>query len=70
MFWLGAPILTCLSVLQISEIKMADIPDIELSKLGETNYGAFSVEVVDPVADYLELFEVSYKSPNFNVLLE
>lgn len=38
---------------------MADIPDIELSKLGETNYGAFRVEVVDPVADYLELFEVS-----------
>lgn len=54
--------LTCLSVLQISEIKLADIPDINLSQLGVTNYGPFSVEVIDPVADYLELLEVS--SPN------
>ncbi|KAH6828207.1 phosphoglucomutase [Perilla frutescens var. hirtella] len=45
------------NTLSISEIKMADIPDIDLSQLGETNYGAFSVEVVDPVADYVELLE-------------
>lgn len=44
--------------MQISEIKMVDIPDIDLSCLGVTTYGNFSVEVVDPVSDYLELMEV------------
>lgn len=43
---------------QISEIKMADIPDVDLSRLGTTKFGNFSVEVVDPVSDYLELMEV------------
>ncbi|XP_042057511.1 phosphoglucomutase, chloroplastic-like [Salvia splendens] len=45
------------NTLSISEIKVADIPDINLSQLGVTNCGPFSVEVVDPVADYLELLE-------------
>ncbi|XP_043720910.1 phosphoglucomutase, chloroplastic [Telopea speciosissima] len=41
----------------ISEIKMAEIPDVDLSHLGVTEYGTFSVEVIDPVSDYLELLE-------------
>ncbi|KAJ6869681.1 phosphoglucomutase [Populus alba x Populus x berolinensis] len=45
------------NTLSISEIKMADIPDVDLSSLGVTEYGNFSVEVVDPVSDYLELME-------------
>ncbi|XP_065870663.1 phosphoglucomutase, chloroplastic [Euphorbia lathyris] len=45
------------NTLSISEIKIADIPDIDLSRLGVTKYGNFIVEVVDPVADYLELME-------------
>ncbi|XP_022888329.1 phosphoglucomutase, chloroplastic isoform X2 [Olea europaea var. sylvestris] len=45
------------NTLSISEIKMADIPDVDLSKLGVTNYGTFSVDVVDSVGDYLELME-------------
>ncbi|XP_060203483.1 phosphoglucomutase, chloroplastic isoform X2 [Lycium barbarum] len=45
------------NTLSISEIKIVDIPDVDLSQLGVTNYGNFSVEVVDPVADYLELME-------------
>ncbi|KAL2550304.1 Phosphoglucomutase [Forsythia ovata] len=45
------------NTLSISEIKMADISDVDLSNLGVTNYGTFSVEVVDPVGDYLELME-------------
>ncbi|KAJ8438038.1 hypothetical protein Cgig2_030019 [Carnegiea gigantea] len=44
-------------LLQISEIKMANIPDIDLSRLGITKFGNFTVEVVDPVADYVELME-------------
>ncbi|CAK9161017.1 unnamed protein product [Ilex paraguariensis] len=45
------------NTLSISEIKMADIPDVDLSCLGVTKYGNFNVEVVDPVSDYLELME-------------
>lgn len=45
------------NTLSISEIKIADIPDVDLSLLGVTKYGNFSVEVIDPVADYLELME-------------
>lgn len=45
------------NTLSISEIKVADIPDVDLTSLGVTNYGNFSVEVVDPVSDYLELME-------------
>jgi phosphoglucomutase len=46
---------------QINEIKVADIPDVDLSHLGVTEYKNFSVEVVDPVSDYLELLEVGNK---------
>jgi len=37
---------------------MADIVDVDLSRLGTTKFGNFSVEVVNPVSDYLELMEV------------
>ncbi|KAF9668289.1 hypothetical protein SADUNF_Sadunf15G0113400 [Salix dunnii] len=45
------------NTLSISEVKMADIPDVDLSSLGVTEYVNFIVEVVDPVSDYLELME-------------
>ncbi|KAG7612660.1 Alpha-D-phosphohexomutase alpha/beta/alpha domain I [Arabidopsis suecica] len=45
------------NTLSISEIKVAEIPDIDLSNVGVTKYGNFSVEVIDPVSDYLELME-------------
>ncbi|KAL3524214.1 hypothetical protein ACH5RR_017048 [Cinchona calisaya] len=45
------------NTLSISEIKVAEIPDVDLACLGVTKYGNFTVEVVDPVADYLELME-------------
>nr|XP_010934074.1 phosphoglucomutase, chloroplastic [Elaeis guineensis] len=45
------------NTLSISEIKIADIPVVDLSCLGVTNYGDFIVEVIDPVSDYLELME-------------
>ncbi|GJY31890.1 phosphoglucomutase, chloroplastic [Tanacetum coccineum] len=41
----------------ISEIKVADIPDVDLSSVGVTKYGNFRVEIVDPVSDYLDLME-------------
>lgn len=54
--------------MQINEIKVADIPDVELSRLGVTKYGNFSVEVVDPVSDYLELLEVGKKDMHLQIL--
>jgi len=39
----------------VSELKMADIPDVDLSKVGVTDFGGFEVEVIDPVSDYLDL---------------
>ena len=39
----------------VETLKMADIPDVDLSKVGVTKFGDFEVEVIDPVADYLEL---------------
>lgn len=39
----------------VDTLKMADIPDVDLSKVGITKFGDFEVEVIDPVADYLEL---------------
>jgi hypothetical protein len=41
----------------VSVLKFADIPDVDLSKVGVTRFGAFEVEVIDPVADYLALFK-------------
>ncbi|KAM0876291.1 hypothetical protein ACQ4PT_036260 [Festuca glaucescens] len=43
--------------IKISEIKTADIPDVDLTALGVTSYDDFTVEVIDPVSDYLELME-------------
>ncbi|KAF0929875.1 hypothetical protein E2562_026089 [Oryza meyeriana var. granulata] len=45
------------NTLSISEIKTADILDVDLSSLGVVSYGDFTVEVIDPVLDYLELME-------------
>ncbi|KAF6155496.1 hypothetical protein GIB67_017851 [Kingdonia uniflora] len=45
------------NTLSISEIKVADIPDVDLSRVGVTEYGNFVIEVIDPVSDYLELME-------------
>ena len=39
----------------VDVLKMADLPDVDLSLCGTTNFGDFEVEVIDPVADYLEL---------------
>ncbi|KAJ4951627.1 hypothetical protein NE237_028459 [Protea cynaroides] len=45
------------NTLSISEIKMAEVPDVDLSHLGVTEYGNFNVEVIDPVSDYMGLLE-------------
>lgn len=37
---------------EIKTLKMADLPDIDLNKIGTQKFGDFEIEVVDPVADY------------------
>jgi phosphoglucomutase len=41
----------------ITEYKVVDTPDIDLSRIGPVNVGEMAVEVIDPVADYAELME-------------
>lgn len=50
----------------ISELRFADFPDVDLSAVGETSFdlvgedgqkSTFTVEVVDPVADYLQTLQ-------------
>jgi phosphoglucomutase len=41
--------------LAITEIRLVDAPDVDLSRLGTQVVGALKVVVIDPVADYLEL---------------
>ena len=48
---------------KISGLRMADIPDVDLSKPGVTKFGAFEVEVVDPVADYLATLKEVFDFP-------
>jgi hypothetical protein len=36
----------------VSELKMADFPDVDLDTLGTTTFGDFEVEVVSPTEDY------------------
>ncbi|CAO2838933.1 unnamed protein product [Amaranthus hypochondriacus] len=58
------------NTLSISEIKMATIPDVDLSRIGVTKFRNFIVEVVDPVADYLELMESVFDFELIRRLLE
>jgi phosphoglucomutase len=43
--------------LKIKEFKTADLPDIDLSKLGKHTWQGFEVEVIDSVDDYLHLMQ-------------
>ncbi len=41
----------------ITEYKITDAPDIDLTRIGETKLGDTIVQVIDPVSDYAELME-------------
>jgi phosphoglucomutase len=41
----------------LAEYRIVDGPDISLDRIGETRIGDAAVEVIDPVADYVELME-------------
>jgi len=48
---------------KISTLRFAEMPDIDLSKVGVTKFGDFEVEVVDPVADYLAVLKAVFDFP-------
>lgn len=48
----------------VSVLKMAEIPHVDITKDGVSKFGDFEVEVIDPVADYLALFEVPSRAPD------
>jgi len=41
----------------ITEYSIVDTPDIDLGTIGQSKVGDLTVEVIDPVADYVELME-------------
>eukprot|EP00884_Botryococcus_braunii_P000919 jgi/Botrbrau1/10828/Bobra.0025s0007.1 len=63
----------------ISELRFADIPDIDLAFIGTHKFGDFEVEVIDSVADYqdtlqevfdFDLMRSLIKRPNFSMLFD
>lgn len=43
--------------LEISEIRIADVPEINIDSLGEVTAGDTAIQIIDPVADYALLME-------------
>jgi phosphoglucomutase len=47
----------------ISELKLADLPEVDLSKPGTHKFGEFEVEVIDSVSDYLATLKEVFDFP-------
>ncbi|KAL8992468.1 MAG: hypothetical protein Q9169_007084, partial [Polycauliona sp. 2 TL-2023] len=47
----------------LSEYKIADIPDIDMSTIGTKTYGSLEVEIIDSVADYVEMLKDIFDFP-------
>lgn len=45
---------------KINQFFSAEIPDVDLSKLGNTSFGGFDVEIIDSVDDYLTLLKTIF----------
>ena len=52
----------------IDRYLIADVPDVDLSKVGTHHSGAMIVEVIDPVADYAELMETLFDFENIRMM--
>lgn len=48
---------------QITQYKMFDAPDVDLTKLGRQQMGAMQVQIVDPVTDYANLMQSLFDFP-------
>ena len=45
------------NTLTISEYKIYDVPDLDISKIGTQTLGDMQIEVIDPVKDYVEMMQ-------------
>ncbi|KAG0242006.1 Phosphoglucomutase-2 [Actinomortierella wolfii] len=65
---------------KITSYKQVDLPTVDLSKIGTQTVGPIEIEIVDSVADYVELLQEIFdfsliksffqKNPNFKVLFD
>lgn len=53
----------------IAQYKRADLPEVDIDKLGSTSFGGFAVEVINPVSDYADLMESMFDFKAIKALL-
>ncbi len=41
----------------LNSYKIADIPEVDIATIGTKTYGSLEVEIIDPVADYMEMLK-------------
>ena len=54
---------------KISELHIAELPEVDLSKIGKQTFGNFEVEVIDSVDDYLQLIKTIFDFPTLKKLI-
>ena len=54
----------------ITQYKVADLPSINLNAIGETDLGGFTVQVINPVADYADLMAELFNFDAIRTLLK
>lgn len=64
----------------ISEYKISDVPDIDITQIGTHSYGPLEVEIVDSVSDYVDMLKDIFdfdlirsflkSNPNFKILFD
>ncbi|KAL9016540.1 MAG: hypothetical protein Q9185_006117 [Variospora sp. 1 TL-2023] len=47
----------------LNEYKIADIPDVDLSTVGNKTYGSLEVEIIDSTADYVQMLKDIFDFP-------
>ncbi|KAI4183294.1 MAG: hypothetical protein LQ346_006377 [Caloplaca aetnensis] len=47
----------------LSEYKIADIPEVDLSNIGTKTYGSLEVEIIDSTADYVQMLKEIFDFP-------
>lgn len=54
----------------LTEYKIADIPTVDISKIGTETYGSLEVEIIDSTADYVEMLKDIFDFPLIKSFLE
>ena len=54
----------------LTEYKIADIPDVDLSQIGTQKYGPIEVEIIDSTADYVEMLKDIFDFPLIKSFLD